>query len=917
MSWWNRISGKSQQPLYHPVEWKFEKHESGLAIRLYRGQEKGQITLPVNMTVAELRQQPGLETLELIEAMWYEEGLVETAEGYLLPYETLAEMPVELLDMLDIPRPAQLELFLAHEGAIGTPHFRFVLEKKHGSWTHLERTAQRIGPWLRLPDRSWLLMSPEQYQLQQLIDNAPNSMDKERVFQYVAEVRSAARRQNIAMDSYLEKQEYKFVDELNIDIQYDGQQIDLSPQYLSKDEIPHELLHKMSEGNYSYASDPTNGKVFVSSDVLQKATSIRERDPIRGQDIPRFAENPEAFLPEVEGLDLSLFGERVKSLGIRVYKAQPYVHATDKGRGWFELESGISVVDYEGEVQESFTTDNFQALFGGDSSSSDQEYFEIDGNWVKLPPNLGAFTEAATQLKQSLGADNRIDVTKLPYVLEIFENIGQLEFNQPILHAQQELVDAGVMDKTPPSMFTATLKPFQQDGFVWMKSLHYRNLGGLLADDMGLGKTIQVVSLLTYLFERGRLTPTLIVVPKTLLENWVGEIEKFALPLARQIYVHGGSSRIKDPEILKKTGIILTTYQTLVRDQLAFGQVEWQAVICDEAQAIKNPSTAASKVIKAMKSRFRLAMTGTPVENGLSELWSILDYVQPGLLGSLSEFKKEFIDKLESDNRESEVEQQLLARISMVYKRRTKSEELKGQLPDKVAENYPIPLGIEQRQLYSEVISQVKGKKLSGLQAIQILRELCSHPGLVLDQCKRLPVESVPKLAKTIELIREVQRRGEKVLVFTELRQMQELLREAIRDHFDINPAIINGMTERRQSVVNQFNNRPGFDVMILSPKAAGTGLTITSANHVIHYTRWWNPAVENQATDRVYRIGQERPVQVYYPIVTDTENVLRSGTVEQIVHRILSEKQELASSIVVSSRKLDVENEVMAQLFN
>ncbi|MCA0757008.1 DEAD/DEAH box helicase [Paenibacillus sp. N4] len=914
MNWFNRISSKNKQSAYVPVQWVFEKHAQGLMIRIFRGQESEQISLPVNMTVAELRQQPALETLELIETMWFEEWLVEVEQGYMLPYEKLIEAPKEIRELLEVTEPVQLDLILGHEGAVGSSHFQFVLKKQYEGWEHLERTAQSSGPWLRLPDRNWLLMQPEQYHLQQLINQAPAAMDKERIFQYVAEIRSTARRLNIPMDAYLEKQDYKFADGFDITINYSGEQIDLNPLYLSGDEVPAELLEKMSAGSFAYASDPKHGKIFVSPEIIKKAKEIRNIDPIKGQDIPRFAENPEAYLPDVEGLDLSLFGERVKALGIRVYKAQPYVHASDKGRGWFELETGISIVDGEGEIQQSYSSEDFQSLLG--SSASENEYFQVDGQWIKIPSNTGSFSEAAERLRQTLGNESRIDVTKLPYVLEIFENIGQLEFNQPILTARQEMVDQGVLDKVPPAIFEATLKPFQQDGYVWMKSLHYRNLGALLADDMGLGKTIQVVSLLAYLHQIGKLTPTLVVVPKTLIENWVGEIEKFAKPLAKEIYVHGGSSRVKDPEVLKKTGITLTTYQTLVRDQLAFGQIEWQSIICDEAQAIKNPSTAASKVIKAMNTKFRLALTGTPVENGLSELWSILDYVQPGLLGSLSDFKKEFIDKLEADERDQITEQRLLARISMVYKRRTKSEELAGQLPSKTSMEVPVLLGEEQKQLYSEVVSQVKNKKMSGLQAIQLLRELCSHPGLVLEQYKTLPVYSVPKLDKTMQIIKEVQQKGEKVLVFTELRQMQELLRDAIREQFDINPAIINGMTERRQSVVDQFNRKPGFDVMILSPKAAGTGLTITSANHVIHYTRWWNPAVENQATDRVYRIGQERPVQVYYPIVTDQDNILKSGTVEQIVHRILSEKQELASSIVVSSRKLDVETEVMASIF-
>ncbi|MFY0544963.1 DEAD/DEAH box helicase [Brevibacillus sp. H7] len=456
------------------------------------------------------------------------------------------------------------------------------------------------------------------------------------------------------------------------------------------------------------------------------------------------------------------------------------------------------------------------------------------------------------------------------------------------------------------------MKPFQADGYIWMKSLHYRKLGGLLADDMGLGKTVQVISFLSYLQETKQLSPTLIVVPKTLLDNWEKEIRKFAPLLLASFSIHRGTERVRDPKILENTGITITTYQTLVKDQLIFGQVNWQAVICDEAQAIKNPSTAVSRVIKAMKTRFRLAMTGTPVENSLSELWSIMDFVQPGLLGSLSQYKQEFITPLEEEEFSGGIEEKLTARISMVYKRRTKSEELADQLPAKSIIIKEVPLGRVQETLYKEIIGLVGENVMDGLQAIQNLKALSSHPGLINENYLHLAVKEIPKLQETLHIIKTIQQKDEKVLVFTEYLKMQEILKKVIREHFDVNPMIINGMTNKRQEAVDAFNKKPGFDVMILSPKAAGTGLTITSANHVIHYTRWWNPAVENQATDRVYRIGQDKPVFVYYPIVTDHGKMTSQGTVEEIVHKILQEKQVLATNVIVSSKKVNMEDEIL-----
>lgn len=403
----------------------------------------------------------------------------------------------------------------------------------------------------------------------------------------------------------------------------------------------------------------------------------------------------------------------------------------------------------------------------------------------------------------------------------------------------------------------------------------------------------------------------MIVAPKTLIQNWSNELEKFAPALAESVYIHTGSNRSKDLDFIEKSGITITTYQTLVRDQLLLAQVNWQAMICDEAQAIKNPTTSVSKVVKAMKVKFRLAVTGTPVENSLSELWSIIDFVQPGLLGSLSQFKQDFIKPLETTS-ESEIEEKLMSRISFIYKRRTKSDELKDQLPAKTIVTKEVTLNPLQHQLYVDTISLVRNKMLDGLQAIQRLKSLSAHPGLINERYLSIAYEELPKLDITLDIIETIKEKGEKVLIFTEFRKMQEILRTCIREKFNLNPQIINGLTKRRMEVVDEFNQKEGFDVLILSPKAAGTGLTITLANHVIHYTRWWNPAVENQATDRVYRIGQEQPVFVYYPIVVDSEGITSNGTVEEIVHKILQEKQELASNIITTSKNVNIEEEIL-----
>src|SRR5699024_6790625 len=235
-----------------------------------------------------------------------------------------------------------------------------------------------------------------------------------------------------------------------------------------------------------------------------------------------------------------------------------------------------------------------------------------------------------------------------------------------------------------------------------------------------------------------------------------------------------------------------------------------------------------------------------------------------------------------------EIQHSIEEKIKYIYLRRTKVEELKDQLPNKVDYKIPVSIGRDQEKLYQDLINKVKEGKVSGLQAIQRLKMLSSHPGLLDDRLKDTNSKRIPKLLETIKIIKSIKEVNEKVIIFTEFRKMQVILRKEILMTFGIDASVINGTSGHRQSIVDEFNQKTGFDVLISSPKAAGTGLTITSANHVIHYTRWWNPAVENQATDRVYRIGQERDVHVYYPIVTGADN---NKTVEEVIDELLEDK--------------------------
>ncbi|MEB6550733.1 DEAD/DEAH box helicase [Heyndrickxia sporothermodurans] len=886
-----------------------QKSDIGLEFSIFSEENKQSYKLPLKLSITEMKQQKFLPLLEALEELWYEEILEEKGNSYILIYDNIYDLPEDIKILLGVPKEEILQFRLVHEGAIGTSRFNLLLEKNFGSWKNLHKTSQQFGPLIKLADQSEILLPKQQYDFEKMLHISPDPKDREKIFGYVANIIHEAKKLNIPIDDYLEKQQYLFIDQLELDVIKECNELKVVPKYASERDISDDILSEMSENAALYYSDSRGQKVFVNQQVYGSAKKIRNTPSIKDGNIPRFIENPESFLPDIENIDLSLFSERVKSLGIRVYKAQPFLHASEKERGWFELNAGFSAVDNEGEVKEVLQNETIQSLIL-DAKEKGEPYISWNGSWLKIPDDAEDFINNISQDNGAVNNGEMVDISKLPFILEIFENINRLEFNQPLLDLQERIEEWGITTKTPPNLFMAKLKPFQVEGFLWMKLLHFRKLGGLLADDMGLGKTVQVISLLAYLYEMNELTPTLIVAPKTLIDNWFKEIQKFAPTLVKSLYIHRGPQRSKNPDFIEKYGITLTTYQTLIKDQLVFAQIDWQSIICDEAQAIKNPSTSASKVIKALKSKFRLAMTGTPVENGLSEFWSIMDYVQPGILGSLNQFKQEFVHPIEKQSEEDAVNK-LISKISFIYKRRTKNEELKGQLPDKHIITKPVKMGTIQQELYREVLSLVQNKMMDGLQAIQKLKALSAHPALINNDFLNLSIKDIPKLEMTLDIIENIRLSNEKVLIFTEFKKMQKILREEIRKKFNINPQIINGMTSRRMEIVDEFNNNPGFDVLILSPKAAGTGLTITSANHVIHYTRWWNPAVENQATDRVYRIGQEKQVYVYYPIITDQTGFTSNGTVEEIVHKILQEKQELASNVITTSKKINIEEEV------
>ncbi|WP_405645806.1 DEAD/DEAH box helicase [Streptomyces sp. NBC_00019] len=458
-----------------------------------------------------------------------------------------------------------------------------------------------------------------------------------------------------------------------------------------------------------------------------------------------------------------------------------------------------------------------------------------------------------------------------------------------------------------PAALTATLREYQKRGLAWLAEMCALGLGGCLADDMGLGKTITLLALhLHRQSDPATAGPTLVVCPASLLGNWQREASRFA-PLTPVRRYHGGDRHLGD---LAGDEIVLVTYGVLRRDREVLAETAWSLVAADEAQHVKNPYAVTARELRALPARARVALTGTPVENNLSELWALLDWTTPGLLGSLTAFRDRHARAIEAGE-DPEAAERLSRLVRPFLLRRKKSDPgIAPELPPKTETDHVVPLTAEQTSLYEAQVRETMAKIAESegitrrglvLKLLTALKQICNHPAQYLkEHVKEHSLrQSTPlrgrsgKLDLLDELLDTITAEGESVLVFTQYKQMATLLERHLAER-GTPTLFLHGATPvaRREEMVDRFQ-RGEVPVFLLSLKAAGTGLNLTRATHVVHYDRWWNPAVEDQATDRAYRIGQDKPVQVH--------KLLAEGTVEDKVAKLLEAKRALADAVVGS----------------
>ena len=452
----------------------------------------------------------------------------------------------------------------------------------------------------------------------------------------------------------------------------------------------------------------------------------------------------------------------------------------------------------------------------------------------------------------------------------------------------------------PPVTLATQLRPYQRRGLSWLAFLDRLGIGALLADDMGLGKTVQLLALEARSREAGPRPPTLIVCPLSILGNWQREIRRFTPHLTVSVY-HGSAREIGDSDL------VLTTYQVAARDVDALAAQEWDRVVLDEAQQVKNAATGTARALRRVQARHRVALTGTPVENRLADLWSIMDFLNPDLLGPASIFRARYSVPVERFGDEEAAARLRRVIRPLVLRRRKTDEAVIADLPDKLERTQWCNLTTEQTSLYRAVVDELfvkmrerrPGNRHKGLvlSAMTKLKQVCNHPAQLLGDGSPIPHRS-GKVARLEEILATALAEGDQALVFTQFARLGTLLQPHLRDRLGTEVAFLHGGTGKgaRDRMVERFQNGDGPRVLVLSLKAGGTGLNLTAANHVVHVDRWWNPATEAQATDRAFRIGQTRDVQVH--------TLVCLGTIEERIDAMIAEKRTLAEMAVGSDEE-------------
>lgn len=890
----------------------------------------------------------------------------KVGDSYRISHETAVSFSRDERELLTLPPIFPYPLFVGKEGLPQNNSFRLKVNFQKADGTYF-MNPEVIGSYVAILPGCGYMCSEAQYVILKSVSscNAEIGRLKEREkilacsLRYVALIKENAKKIDARLDPFLEKIDVVAPDYLSISVKEDTDgTYYASPVILNADGSPYgekdasEFGRKFKNGSKAQRSYMGKDRTYYVFDQEQQngLQQIKEARKLTKEQAKTLFLSPQSvFTGAPFRFDRSEYSDRVIEYGAFIAKNYPYLKGIEGG--WLPEEGSVGREDLDGidEFDEPEVTEENVAILKElvkKALSNSKSSIAYQGKTYKL---TGAFIEKVMgkdDVTDSTGgsADGEKSKEDKGNLIseENAESVGYEQANEQRRQKRREArfqkLGADLSMEQVLSGFKDSVVPFsyQKEGIRWMAQNWKAGYQGvLLADDMGLGKTMQVLGLISGVknaYGEKDMNSVLVVAPVSLLANWESEFIHFVkegvfeeiVPLygnSFRDFKRGDDLRL-DFSPVAKNRIVLTSYETLRNYDISFGCIDWSFMVLDEAQKIKNPAALITNAVKSMKYDFAIAITGTPVENAWVDLWSIMDFVEPGRLRDLKNFCNTYqnqLKKLQGDMAGQEaLGKKLEQELQPIFLRRQKTDYLEG-LPHKEVIPKPVLMPPVQREAYEKIIAVAKkGKKKDILQVIAMLRDtsLCPHLTSYADSTfENMSVDVFfnmsARLKATFQTLVNIKARKEKVLIFVTSRKMQRILKRFLEKAFGISiQPPINGelIGLKRQQIVDAFNQKEGFAILILSAEAGGVGFNITAANHVIHLSRCWNPAKEDQATDRVYRIGQEKEVHVYLPIA----QYEGGDSFDVKLDQLLQYKRSLSQSVIFPTADTEVDGQDM-----
>ena len=863
-------------------------------------------------------------------------------EGCLLPYENIYLLDEDERILLGIPQPYDKAMRLVGTSMLNLSDFEYKVEfltyVPDGELIVCER-----GGNILVKGRDKYLLNEAQYALLNRVDAFNSTLEEDKTTDYnlrcFAEIKALAEQAGCQLDSYLENENVYAPERIKIEIGRDDEGFTVEPAVnIEENDKFQTYFDKMRKVQAQYPVQRENGervRIVLNKEQKENLHYLKEQcgKHKTREEIQKMIEQPTEFF-DPNSFDLSeLYSDRVIEIG--VYKPKfypficPYKSCWIAGATVETPQNGTTKVTINSEEELEKLKREIQS-----AKENKKGIVEYNNTQLDIEDAIFLAQTAEKQLKDpsqpaKVESENGNEARN---VLIIEENAEELGF--AVKERAIEKGDKYTLFTDPFLQEGFSLKDHQKEGVAWLQHLYKSKASGcLMADDMGLGKTLQILYFIDWHSRKyANHKPYLIVAPISLLENWKNEYERFFMQPRMKINMLTSKdvTRKFDKSIvdkMQKMDIILTNYESLRISQLNFCAVEFAVVALDEAQKIKSPGTLVTNAAKALKCNFKIAMTGTPVENSLLDLWCIMDFCVPGLLGNAKAFAAQYQNPLKKEDTDIvALGNEVHDKLGVYFMRRLKKDAAKD-LPDKIELKEKVLMPPVQKEAYASVVNDyTSGIQPNMLVTIMHLREVSEHPYLydstLLNHETDEIVDTSARLQATIKFLDEIKKKEEKVIIFVERKETQKMLQKLCLKRYGIIAKIINGDTpsivkrnmpnkQSRQSSIDEFQAVDGFNVIIMSPVAAGMGLNVTAANHVIHYSRHWNPAKENQATDRAYRIGQTKDVFVYYPMAVRSD----IKSFDETLDDLLSRKTSLATSTIFPTERVEVKQEELGQM--